>query len=77
MKDEVVVYVLVKDLIRVGGRSYETILKDLMASGIINSYEPVMSLKVDKTKAIHIEAALEGFYDAPISITMKTLKGDK
>jgi hypothetical protein len=75
--EDLLVYVATKNLQKAGGKDYKRVLKDLIDNGIIKSFEDVTAICVDKSKALHIEAVLEGFYDAPITTTFQQIKGDK
>lgn len=77
MDDDVVVYVLTKNLKIAGGKTWLNTLNDLIDLGFVKSYEEAIALTIDKERAVHIQTALSGFYDAPIGTTLKNLKGDK
>ena len=64
-----VVYVSKKKLINTSGKGYREVLNSLLNEGVLESYEDVVKLTFDKTKALHIQAVLE-FYetkDVPIN----------
>lgn len=77
--EDITVYVTLKNLIKAGGKSYRTVLEDLIKAGVIKSFEDVIALRIEKSKALHIEAVLEGFYEAPVDASFSLLKpkGDK
>lgn len=49
-------------LVATVGLGYKAILKDLIESGLLDSWSEVVELKFDKSKALHIQSVLE-FYD--------------
>jgi len=59
---EVVAYLVKEDLIKSIGKDYQEALNTLLKEGLINSYQDVIEVKLDKDKAIHFQSAL-AFHD--------------
>jgi hypothetical protein len=77
MKDEVTVYVPLKELKKAGGDTYVSTLNDLVRTKVIKGYERCLAIRVDKVTALRIETILEGLYDLPVNVTHKNFKGDE